>query len=80
MILSAMVSKRDHGGIGRRAALKMRSPQGGEGSIPSGPIPLDWLYRFGNLCLFGLAPCPNPESGTGRASKKLLRSLTRSPR
>lgn len=28
---------RDHGGIGRRAALKMRSPQGGEGSIPSGP-------------------------------------------
>lgn len=34
-----MVSLRDHGGIGRRAALKMRSPQGGEGSIPSGPIP-----------------------------------------
>ncbi len=24
--LSAMVSLRDHGGIGRRAALKMRSP------------------------------------------------------
>ena len=38
---SLLISFRwDHGGIGRRAALKMRSPQGGEGSIPSGPTDL----------------------------------------